>query len=351
MKFSHIANFFLALTLVFSSTLYAETPTPDVDEDLTEKKGASCHGRFFNPHRDPNWLNFFPISILGISLGPNSNPPAMGMPPICICPSRMAGIPMPGIGITFWQPLYVAEIERSSGCLSTLGGLSLLKSFKMQDAEQDASDSAEDSTVKQTRMQMHWYQYPLFSILELFKELGCLSTSGFALGYITELDPTWHSDLWGAVLSPESALFANPLAQMACSVDAVASTISHPLDALFWCQGTSGPIYPLTGTSQHLNSNQQSNMQILGKFMAKAHRQLMLFATIGPGAECFSHPMPFIIKSQYRVNPIWPFKKNGKPINLGMSEYKWGLSPPANFATRESSAYLIWQGQQCCLRF
>ncbi len=309
-----------------------------------------CTGQMYNPITDTNWLNFYPITILGISLGPNSNPPTMYQPPVCLCPSRLFGITLPGVGVSFWQPLYVAEVERSPGCMSTLGGMNLLSGYDMQSAEQSAS--AGDSTERQTRMQMHWYEYPVFALLNMFKEMACLNSSGFALGYMTEIDPTWHNDLWGAVLSPEAALFTSPVAQMACSVDAIASTVAYPIDALFWCAGTAGPILPYTGTSQHLNSNQQSNMQILSKFIGKAHRQMMLFATIGPGATCFSHPMPLIMKTQYRINPIAPVRQSvGKPIYIGQSEYRWGLAPPANFATRESSAYLIWQGQQCCVRF
>lgn len=319
---------------------------------LTSSAAAdlSCKGRFFNPITDPNWMNFFPITILGLKLGPNSDPPLMHEPPICICPSRVLGIPMIGIGISFWQPSYIAEIQRSPGCMSSIGGLQLLPGFKMQASDQDQSHAA-DKGAQQSRMQTHWYFYPIFYLLELFKEVGCLNSSGFALAYMTEIDPTWQNDLWGSVWAPESTLFTNPLTQMACAVDAVAATVSYPIDALFWCAGTAGPIYPLTGTSQHQNSNQTTNMQILGKFLARAHRMLLLFATIGPQAQCFSYPMPFIVKSQYRIDQVYPTRQRGSPVYLGQSEFRWGLLPPANYATQESSTYLIWQGQQCCLRF
>lgn len=313
--------------------------------------GAACQGDFFNPLSDPNWSQaFWPITIMGAQIGPNSNPPMMYEPPICICPSRLMGIPMPGIGITFWEPLYIAEVERSPGCMSSLGGMSVLGGgYQMMAAEQQSSES--EGEVNNTRMQVHWYQYPVFAILEMFKELLCLNSSGFALAYLTELDPTWQNDLWGAVWSPEAKLFANPLAQMACSVDAIAASVAYPIDAMFWCLGTAGPLYPLTGNSQHLGSNQTSNMQLLGKFIGKGHRQMMLNATIGPGAQCFSHPSPLIVKSQYRIDPVQPIRVRTPPIYLGQSEYRWGLVPPANYATRESSVYMIWQGQQCCLRF
>jgi len=256
----------------------------------------------------------------------------------------------PGVGITFWEPLYVAEVQRKPGCYGSLGGKTLLGGYEMQEAEQQRNDLDDGNSTNMTRMQVHWFVYPVFELLELFKESSCMASSGFALAYSTELDPTHQNDLWGAIYSPEGELFGTPVAQMACSVDAVASTVAFPIDALFWCLGTAGSLYPMTGNSQDLNSNQTSNMALLGKFIAKMHRMTMLYATIGPQSICFAWPSPFIIKSQYRINPIYPVRSAGRPIYLGQSEFRWGLWPPSNYATRESTSYMIWQGQQCCAR-
>ena len=311
-------------------------------------------GRPFNPVVDPNWLDFLPITVMGVSVGPGGplgDPPLMREPPICVCPSHLFGVPLPGIGVTFWEPEYLAEVVAQPGCMPLwFSGPSLLSGFAMEASEQN-QDHNRVTGNQQERMQVHWYHYPIFAALDMFKDFACFNSSGVALAYMTEFDPTWQNDLWGVVYSPQVALFTSPLAQLACSVDAIASTVAYPLDALFWCQGTAGDLYPLTGNSQALDSNQTANMSILGKFLGKAHAMGMLDATIGPWAECFSGPSPLLIKSQYRIDPVWPIRSWGPPVYLGQSEFRWGLAPPANFPEGESSGYLVWQGQQCCLRF
>lgn len=308
---------------------------------------AACHGRLFNPLSDIDWNSAFPITVGGVRIGPNSNPPLMKMSPICLCPGRL-GIPSPGIGITFWQPLYLAEIERTPGCFSSLGGLNALPGFEMMASEQ-ATDSG-DSGGQTSRMQVHFYQYPAFAVMNLFTQFACLSLSGFDLAYMTELDPTWQSDVWAAVFSPESSLFSHPLAQMACAVDAAAATIAHPLDPLFWCAGHNGSVYPLAGNTSHGNSEFQRNGQILAKYLARQARVGIQWQTIGPTAMCSAHPNPIWVKSQYRINQSYPIVRKGKPVSVG----SMGLAqfPPAtNYPTRESTVNFIWQGTQCCLRF
>jgi conjugal transfer pilus assembly protein TraU len=308
---------------------------------------AACQGKVFNPVTDTDWNNMFPVTIMGVRAGSGSNPPLMRMPPVCVCPGRF-GVPTPGIGVTFWQPLYVSEIERTPGCLSSLGGVNVLPNYGMLGSEQNNDDNDTGSTV--SRMQVHWYEYPAFAMLELFKSMTCFGPSGFNLSYLTEIDPTWQDDLWGAVFSPESALFANPVAQAACAVDAAAASVDFPLDALFWCAGTWGSVYPLTGNGAHTNSAFTLNNLVQAKFLARQARIGLQWQTIGPSATCFAHPNPVWVKSQYRYNQVGPIARRGKPVVTGSP----GLaqSPPvANTPGRESTTNLIWQGQQCCMRF
>ena len=46
---------------------------------------------------------------------------------------------------------------------------------------------------------------------------------------------------------PEAAAVANPLAISACTADAASSTLGKPIDQLFWCAGSWGHLYPLSG--------------------------------------------------------------------------------------------------------
>ena len=82
---------------------------------------AACRGEIFNPINDANWNNMFPVTVAGISMGGGSNPSLMHMDPICLCPGPY-GIDMPGIGMTFWEPTFLAEVARTPGCMPPLGG-------------------------------------------------------------------------------------------------------------------------------------------------------------------------------------------------------------------------------------
>lgn len=310
---------------------------------------ASCHGQWFNPISDTDWNNLFPITIMGIQMGENANPPLMYEPPICECPGKLFGIPSIGVGITYWKATHVAEVERSPGCLSTMGGIVVLDGYAAQHSEQANNEATTGSTV--SRMQVHWYDYPLFDMLDIFSEMGCVSSSmSFDLGGITEPNPLWQDDTWGALMNPESSLFANLIAQASCAVDAVASSTAFPLDAMFWCSGTWGGSYPLTGNGNQSDSGYQLNNLILGKYLAYSARTGTLWTTIGPGALCSPYPNPIITKSQFRFNQIGPWPRAGKPVvfgDPGLFQYPTSANSP----TRESSATLLWQGQQCCNTF
>lgn len=312
---------------------------------------AICTGLVYNPITDTDWNNMFPISVAGVPISSGGNTPTplqSAIPPICVCPSAL-GVPLPGITVTYWQPLYVAEVEQRPGCLSTLGGVSSLGSLYTLLGSEQHQSTAEAPGQDSNRMQVHWYTYPVFGVMDMMKNLGCKTTSGFNLGYMTELDPIWQSDVWSAIMAPESILFASPPAQLACAVDAVASSLEFPLDPLFWCQGTWGNTYPLAGNSSHSGHPFSMNNQILGKFIARSHRMLLMFQTTGPTALCGSHPNPVWTKSQYRYNQIGPFPRKGRAVSTG-SAGLLQFPPIANLPTQEHTNSLIWQGQVCCMK-
>lgn len=314
--------------------------------------GAICTGGLFNPITDTDWNNIFPITIAGapITNSSNSISPLMAMmPPVCVCPT-IFGIPMVGIGVTYWQPLYVSEVEGRPGCLSSIGGVKVLSGPFELLASNQTQTSAQNKDRVANRMQVHWYQYPLFSMMELFKTLICKAPSGFDLAYMTEIDPLWQNDLWSAVFTPEAALFSNPVASLSCSVDAVAAVTGYPIDPMFWCAGTWGNLYPLSSFSSHGADPFTRNNQVQAKFIARNARVGLNWQTTGPTAICFSHPNPVWIKSQYRYNQIAPIPRKGRAVTTGDNAKFFQFPPVTNVPTREQTTNLIWQGQQCCLK-
>ena len=337
-----VFRWLLAMTaaFMFSSAALAAVTTP------------VCHGKLFNPISDTNWNDFFPLTIMGVQIGPNGDPPTMYVPPICECPGAF-GIPSFGIGVTYWQPTYIAEVERNAGCAPSLGGgTQLFSGYSLEDSEQAyiGSDQGAKGTSGSTRMQIHWYKYPLFSFFSAFKDLGCRSGGGFALAYVTEIDPTWQNDLWAGLYSPEAGLFGNMAANTACIADALASNVAYPIDALFWCAGSWGNVYPLSGNAnQSLTPFQVDNLE-LAKFIARLAREGLAWQTIGPSAICGAHPNPIWIKSQYRVDEVYPVITRGAPLVIGALPFKQIPGLITNTPVNTSMVDLIWQGQDCCVR-
>ena len=60
--------------------------------------------------------------------------------------------------------------------------------------------------------------------MELLTDMACLEQSSFDIAYVTEIDPLWQDDVLTALINPEVALFANPIAQVACAADCGAAT-------------------------------------------------------------------------------------------------------------------------------
>lgn len=311
---------------------------------------APCDGKFVTP-LDIDWNNFFPVTLAGapISINTNVNAPDMWEPPICVCPG-VFGIPSPGIGITYWEPKYVGEMEWRPGCMPSVGGLGVLgAAFAMLKGENRNGDSA---NVKQAsnRAQIHWLKVPLLDLMT-GGTLGalCKTLGGFAVAYMTEFDFTWQNDLWAVVFAPEAVVFANPIAQAACAADAASASTLFPLDWLIWCEGNWGSLYPFSGNVQFMNSQFQSNHGAMGRFIARSFRLGMLWQSIGVTALCTDHPTLVIKKSQYRFNQHYPFPRYGGAVYLG----GMGLlqvPPVANAPIREATADVIWEGRQCCLR-
>ena len=171
----------------------------------------------------------------------------------------------------------------------------------------------------------------------------------YALAYITELDPTWQNDAWGAIYSPETTIFANKLAQASCALDAVAASAQHPLDAMFWCAGSWGGIYPLTGNANASVGRIQSAELEGAKLIARLSRIGMLWDSVGPWAMCSPVPMPIWIKSEFSIDPVYPIISRGNGMAIGAAPISWLYSPVQSYPAYENINQVIFQEQQCCL--
>jgi conjugal transfer pilus assembly protein TraU len=258
-------------------------------------------------------------------------------------------VPVPGIPVGFWEPVRMADVTREPFCMVSLGGVNIGPGMPMK--------GVHSSTTKATNgkehafYHTHWYVYPILYWLEILMDFVCLEKSDIDVAWLSELDPTWNDEEMGFLINPESVLFANPIAQVACAADCAASSAHLPIDSMFWCAGCQGGVYPFSGTVEYHSGGVSSSLLIVEKLMAKMHRLLMLWETSGKRALCEKKVAPIIKKSQYRLQMTYPIAATNKTIGCHpMGKTSVFLETNREFPVKgEDFAYIIWRKRNCCV--
>jgi conjugal transfer pilus assembly protein TraU len=336
--------FLMALLLSFSGN--AEIPSGE---------GGKCVGRFLNPITDICWSCMFPITIGKIPIIRSSKFKDTANPSMPVCFCTRAGIPMvPGLSVGFWEPIRIIEITKTPYCLVSLGGIKIMSGRSHGDNKKIRSESEKRS---KAFYHIHYYVYPPLFLLNLLSDFGCMDMSSYDLAYLSELDPSHTSDTLSNFMHPETFLLSNPIAKMACSVDCITSTATKKsMDALFWCAGCQGSIYPFTGnTDSHVGGVATSQL-LATRQIAKLHRLGLARKTATssskPNGElCKSSYAWRIPKSQYRTQMTYPrpnVKGGYSCNNIGMSDvmYSSGREFPYK---GEDFAYMLFRKKNCCL--
>ena len=315
---------------------------------VTHGAFASCVGRFVNPLTDICWSCLFPITIGGLRVSASgedtSNPKTL----ICTCTRP---VPRVGIPISFWEPVRMVDVTRTPYCLINMGGISLqYRGMQGRGAVDNAHTTGQASRLRSSFYHVHWYIYPVIYWLELLMDFVCLEKGDLDIAYITELDPLWNDDETAFILNPEAVLFANPLAQAACAADCLAASSGFSHDALFWCGGCQGSLYPFTGSVSAHVGGVQASLLMVQRMTAKLHREGLLWGTIGKQAWCDRYPMPIITKTQYKTQMLYPIPStgSGQCHPLGRSEGIWASGKEFPYQG-EDFGYLIWRKRACCL--
>jgi len=192
--------------------------------------------------------------------------------------------------------------------------------------------------------QAHWFIFPVWSMMELLTDFVCVEHSGFDIAYLTEVDPLWNSDMLAFILNPEALLFANPIAQFACVADSVASIAGLPTSPLFWCMGSWGSAYPLTG---HVGNDNyiEANAAAGARMIFKLGREGLLWDT---GIYlCASIPTPIWVKHNYRMQIAKPVRSIGC-IPIGRTGHMWSyLKNPPTMAG-DNFIFIIFRKRTCC---
>lgn len=305
-----------------------------------------CTGRFVNPITAPCWDCIFPLTIGSVPIwrgkGVRVDAPNPSSP-ICAC-----GTPVPRIGLTigYWEPSRLMDVTQKPFCFPNLGGLSISPGFGYA----GKSEYRQESGAARTAYHAHYYVYPLLSWLQILTDFVCMEASGFDIAYMTEFDPLWNSDELSAIINPEVFLFANPIAQLACSADCVAATTTgRPIQQLFWCAGCQGSLYPMTGQVAGDYGPLTGSLHVAERFQAKLHRELLSWGTRGSLSLCQPIPQPSMDKLQYRFQLVTPVAhKNVLSCNaIGKSTvpYEQFKVIPVK---GEDIGYLVWRKRNCC---
>jgi conjugal transfer pilus assembly protein TraU len=294
--------------------------------------------------------NVFPIRIAGISIGAGANLEdyvGCGGIPICVCWKGIPPIPRIGIKVSFWEPIAVVETIKSPWCFPSLGVQMPISISKMS-AGTEAGWAERKKVSKTTFAQTHYIKYPTFALLNLLTDFVCLSfLNGLDVGYITEVDPLWQNDTLAFVLNPEAAVFGNPVTQFACMADSTAAAAGFSLDPLFWCMGSWGSSYPLTGNISSVGYT-QANAGEVARLLYKMHREMLLWGSVGCQAMCQMYPMPIWRKSQYSIFPLYPVLFPFR-FAIGRTGLMWSeaQNPPIPIRN-DNFAWAIYRKRDCC---
>ncbi|MBP9777639.1 MAG: TraU family protein [Rickettsiaceae bacterium] len=319
---------------------------------LNGNVSAKCTGRITNPITDVCWSCLFPLSIgsakvakIASGMNPDTENPSS---PICVCPTATP-IPRVGVAIGYWEPAALVDVTRTPYCLVNLGGIkpNLGASYKM------GSVTSNGGNGNTSFYDVHWYKFPLMLWLNILTDVACMQGGQLDIGYLSELDPTWHDDELAFITNPEAILFGNPIAQASCAADAVAASVGLlPLSPLFWCAGSQGSMYPLSGAVQNHVGGAQASTLLTQRVTFKMHRLLLLkdsFGVNGPML-CSETTTPIMPKHRYRYQMVYPVASTSKltgckPFGASTALWEAGHEYPVK---GEDFGYLVWKKRNCC---
>ncbi len=313
---------------------------------IQTKSFAVCNTTMVNPLTETSWTCMYPIRLAGVSLTPSS-PDAESYisQPICIC---QTGIYTDiGLVMGFREPARMQDVVKDAWCLAGLG-IDMGNSNVWGDGSSEGQGGKHGIEQGYTA-ETHTYFYNPIFLLELLIDWRCAEHVPIGISDLSEIRPDHRDSTLSLMLYPETILFANPIGTLACVVDAVAAVAGMPLDALFWCAGSWGNIYPLTGTSaQKGAANIEAAANVATKSIARAHRNLLLWGTKGHAALCQMYPQPVWMKSQYKFQPLRPVRSS-TCLPMGRTELLWGQNKNPPIPTKSDNfAYLVWRWRDCC---
>ena len=288
--------------------------------------------------------NILPIKFAGVTLmqGASPDPVDESNSPICKC---FLPFPRLGLSLSFHEPLAVIEVTNIPNCSPIIGTAIPVPSI----GGNSFQSINKSNTQNHESYQVNYVRYPLFYYTRKWVDVACLTKDrSVDYLYLSTIDPMWQNDTWSALIHPDSYLFANMFAQMACIADAVTSQFGYPLDPLYWCFGSWNQTFPLTKSTAGITSPEAA-MGIAARMLFKLHRQFMLWGTVGKAGVCQFYPMPIMQKSQYSMYPVYPIMSYPLRIPIGRTGFLWNFGQDAPFVNTHNWAIMVYRKRNCCV--
>lgn len=297
------------------------------------------------------WACLFPIRVAGFAVTPGTAPDGASKGSVCLCKDNL-GIPWPGMINSMWEPARLIEVVRKPGCAMALGGVQLpLGDARQWGTQNDAVGGDMLSSERMSYYNVHYYAFPLLSLLELYMPKRCNPDGydDFDIIQLSEIDPTWNNDELAFFTHPESAAVANPLAQAACTPDAALGLVNkQPLTSLWWCAGTWGNMYPMSGSS--IPNDFSRTTSLLGlRTLGQMHRRGMAHMTIGDETICRGKIFPTVPKMQYKFAMFAPRPETKRNHFIGSHPMTWqGGEGRVIPKIGEDALYMMFRWNDCC---
>lgn len=310
---------------------------------ISEVAIAGKCGPVMNPVTDINWGCMFPMRTGGLVEFSNGQSDPSSTTENIPCRCMKGDLPYLGIPWSYWEPFAIVDTVSDPWCFMPIAtDMSPAQSGKL-------GGSYNRKEVKASVFaQMHYYKYPAFNLLDIFQDLPCNSGEvDFDIALMTEVLPTWNNEIMALLLNPEAVLFGNPATMMACAAEV--STIlaaGKALDSLFWCMGSWGSAYPLSGTSG-LTDYVEANAAIAAKGLYFAARSHML----KDRAEdiCGSVNTPIWRKSHYKMQMMKPVR-DSTCREIGKPGILWSYAKNPAFAG-DNFSWMLYRKNRCCVGY
>lgn len=300
---------------------------------------GTCSGHWLNPITDVCWSCLLPITI-GSSPVAHGDLPDTPNPssPVGICPSGIFW--KVGLNIGYWEPFAVTDVTPTPYCMVNMDGIAMDMGFELGQGSREMDEQ------NGAFYWVHWYNYPLISWMNMITSSGCLQSGDFDIGYFSELDPTWNDDELAGILTPEAFLFANPLSQASCAADSITTSANGlPSDSLFWCAGSQGSMYPLSGHVGEVSSPMQAALLLSERMDFKMHREVLIEDTDASNL-CHAYTTETLPKSRYRYQLVNTIADASHCYPLGHTTLDWEAGN-LNPADANNFGFLMWRKRNC----